>query len=187
MNGKADTLDTHNGENKTMEAIYTRRIIRKFTQQPVSDELVSAFIKAGMNAPSAGNQQPWQFMVIRDRATLNELMTVHPYSSMLAQATVAILVCGDLSLETRQGYWVQDCAACTENILLEIADAGLGAVWLGVHPREERVTGIRRVLGIPESVVPFSLIPVGHPAEEKAPNDKFFPERIHRDRWGGKY
>lgn len=169
-----------------MEAIYTRRSIRKFTPQPVSGELVEGFIKAGMNAPSAVNQQPWQFVIIDDRTTLNEIMTVHPHSAMLAQATVAILVCGDLSLETRQGYWVQDCAACTENILLEIADAGLGAVWLGVYPREERVEGIRRILGIPSQVVPFSLIPVGHPAEEKAPNDKFNPDRIHRNSWGGK-
>jgi nitroreductase len=169
-----------------MDAIYTRRSIRKFTAQPVSDALITGFIKAGMNAPSAGNQQPWQFMVITDRRILDEIMTVHPHSSMLAKASAAILVCGDLSLETRQGYWVQDCAACTENILLEIADAGLGAVWLGVHPREDRVAGIRRILGIPEGVVPFSLIPVGYPAEEKEPNDRFLPERIHRNGWGVK-
>ena len=169
-----------------MKCIYTRRSIRKYTPESVSPELLDSFIKAGMNAPSAANQQPWQFVVIDDRKLLDELMTVHPHSSMLKQATAAILVCGDLSLEERQGYWVQDCAACTQNILLEIADAGLGAVWLGVHPREDRVTGIRRILGIPEHVVPFALIPVGYPAEEKTPNDKFHPERIHRNGWGGR-
>ena len=167
-----------------MKAIYTRRSIRSFTPETVVPELIDSFIKAGMNAPSAANQQPWQFVVIDDRTLLDELMTVHPHSSMLKQATVAILVCGDLSLEERKDYWVQDCAACTENILLEISDAGLGAVWLGVHPREDRVTGIRRVLGIPEHVVPFSLIPVGYPGETKPPNDKFLAERIHRNGWG---
>ncbi len=164
-----------------MEAIYKRRSIRKFTGKPVDDNLVKECIKAGMNAPSAGNQMPWEFILIDRRDLLDAIMKIHPYASMLDRATVAVLVCGDLSKETRKGYWVQDCAACTQNILLAVTALGLAAVWLGVYPREDRVEGLRKLFDLPAHIIPFSLVPIGHPAEEKATNNKFFPERIHRN------
>jgi nitroreductase len=166
-----------------MEAIYRRRSIRKYTKEPVPQEALREFIRAGMNAPSAGNQQPWYFVIIDRRDLLDAIADIHPYAQMLRQAQAAILVCGDLDLERHEGFWVQDCSAATENILLEIADQGYGGVWLGVYPRNDRVQGIRRLLEIPERVIPFSLIAVGHPAEEKEPKGDFREERIRHNRW----
>ncbi len=165
------------------DPVLSRRSIRKYTDQPVSDEQVERLLTAAMSAPSAGNEQPWQFVVIRDRATLDEIPTFHPFSRMLAEAPVAILVCGDLELETNKGYWIEDCSAATENILIEAQEMGLGTVWLGVYPRQERVDGLRQLLGVPEQVVPFALIPVGYPAEHKPPAQRYLAERVHRERW----
>lgn len=166
-----------------MNAIYKRRSIRKYTSQPVPEKNIIAFIKAGMNAPSAGNQQPWHFVIIDDRGILKEITNIHPYSQMLHQASTAILVCGDLDLEKNEGYWVQDCSAATENILLEIADQGFGGVWLGVYPRKDRVEGIRKLLRIPPGIIPFSLISIGYPAENKKLKNEFKKERIKRNYW----
>lgn len=166
-----------------MEAILTRRSIRKYTKQDVPDSLIREILEAAMCAPSAGNQQPWHFVVIRDRKILDEIPKVHPHSYMIKEAPVAILVCGDLSLESRKGFWVQDCSAATENLLLAAHAKGLGAVWLGVYPREDRVNGIRRLLNIPEHVIPFSLIPIGYPAEKSFKIDRYDASRVHYDRW----
>ncbi len=166
-----------------MDAIYKRRSIRKYTSESVPEEEVLQFIKAGMNAPSAGNQQPWHFVVINDRKILVEITNIHPYAQMLEQASCAILVCGDLDLEKHKGYWVQDCSAATQNILLAIADRGFGGVWLGVYPRQDRVEGIRKLLQIPERIIPFALVSLGVPAEEKKPRNKFKKERIRYNYW----
>jgi nitroreductase len=168
-----------------MEAIYKRRSIRKYSSKPVPREIIERVIKAGMNAPSAGNEQPWHFMVIDRKKYLEEIPNIHPHSQMLRQAPVAILICGDLSLETHEGYWVQDCAAATENMLLAVASEGLGSVWLGVYPRQDRVDGLRNLFNIPEHVVPFALLPVGYPAEKKPPKSEYHPERIHYNTWKG--
>jgi len=166
-----------------MDAILTRRSIRKYTDQPVSDELVTDLLRAAMAAPSAGNQQPWHFVIIRERRTLDQLAVVHPYASMAPKAQVAIAVCGDLSLETNEGYWVQDCAAATENLLIAAETKGLGAVWLGVYPREDRVSNIRALLGLPDRVIPLSVVPIGYPADHPGPADRYDPDRIHHERW----
>jgi nitroreductase len=166
-----------------MDAIFRRRSIRKYTSEPVHEKEVLEFIKAGMNAPSAGNQQPWQFVIITERKLLDEIPKIHPYAQMLHQAPAAVLVCGDPDLEKHEGYWVQDCSAATENILLEIADRGFGGVWLGVYPRTDRVEGIRRLLKIPERIIPFALIAVGHPAERKEPKNEFRKDRIRYNYW----
>ncbi len=166
-----------------MESIFNRKSIRKYTSQPVSDSQIQQLVKAAMAAPSAGNEQPWEFVVLRDRTTLNAIPKFHPYSLMLYEASVAILVCGDLSREKYKGYWVQDCAAATENMLLEAVELGLGAVWLGICPIEERVTAMRMLLNIPETIVPFSLVSIGYPAEQQKPSDRFDASRIHYDRW----
>ena len=166
-----------------MNAIYTRRSIRKFTDESVPVEKVFEFIRAGMNAPSAGNERPWSFIVVDDREKLNATTEVHPYSKMLKEAPVAIVVCGDRSLEKHENYWVQDCAAATENILLEIADQGFGGVWLGVHPKIDVANGIRKIFDIPDAINPFCIIALGHPAEEKPPKNEFLKERIHLNSW----
>jgi nitroreductase len=166
-----------------MNAIYMRRSIRKFTSQPVPDEKLLEFIRAGMNAPSAGNQRPWRFVIINERTLLDKIPRFHPYSKMLREAPCAIIVCGDLDLESLKGYWVQDCSAATQNILLEIADQGYGGCWLGIYPVEERVEGLRKLLGIPENIVPLSLIAVGHPGEKKPPKNEFDRSRISYNHW----
>ncbi|MBN2160696.1 MAG: nitroreductase family protein [Spirochaetes bacterium] len=168
-----------------MDAIYKRRSIRKYSTRPVPRESIENIIRAGMNAPSAGNQQPWHFIVIERRKVLDEIPNIHPHAEMVRQAPVSILVCGDLSMETHTGYWVQDCAAATENMLLAVVSEGLGSVWLGVHPRHDRVEKLRRLLNIPDHVVPFSLLPIGFPAEKKGRKDEFHPERIHFNTWKG--
>ncbi len=166
-----------------MDVILSRRSIRKYTREPVPDHVVKELLEAAMSAPSAGNQQPWHFMVINDRGTLDEIPKFHPYAQMLNQAKVAILVCGDPEREIHKGYWVQDCSAATENILIAVEIKGLGAVWLGIYPREERVKDMRKLLNIPEHIIPFSLISVGYPAEQKSPADRFDASRIHYNKW----
>jgi nitroreductase len=166
-----------------MAMILTRRSIRKYTQDPVTDSLVEELLKAAMSAPSAGNQQPWQFVVIRSRTLLEQIPTIHPYSSMVPDAQLAILVCGDLQAARLSGYWIQDCSAATENLLLAAHAKGLGAVWLGVYPREERVQGLQRLLGLPEHVIPMALIAVGYPAEQKPPSNRYDAARVHNDGW----
>ncbi len=166
-----------------MKAIYSRRSIRKYTSQDVSDDEILAMIKAGMNAPSAGNEQPWHFIIVRDRNVMREITKVHPHASMLTGAPCAVIVCCDMSLVRHEGFWIQDCAAATQNMLLAAADTGLGSVWLGVYPRMDRVDGIRRLFGLPQSVVPFVVLPVGYPAEKHPANDKFDRSRIHYNEW----
>ncbi len=165
------------------DPVLSRRSIRKYTDEPVTDEQVECLLRAAMAAPSAGNQQPWQFVVIREREVLDAVPEVHPYSSMITLAPLAILVCGDRRLERWPQYWDQDCSAATENMLVAAAQLGLGAVWLGVHPLQERVDGLRRLLCIPREITPFSLVPVGWPAETKAPADRYDAARVHYDRW----
>ncbi len=166
-----------------MHAIFKRRSIRRYTNKIVSDELLEQILKAGMAAPSAGNQQPWHFVVIDDREILNEIPKVHPYSNMLKEASHAIVVCGDTSRQRYEGFWVQDCSAATQNMLLMATELGLGSVWLGVYPNKERVNAIKELLNMPENVIPLCIVSVGYPAETKEPADRFDAARIHRNRW----
>ncbi len=166
-----------------IEAMLTRRSIRKYTADKVSDEVVEKLLEAAMAAPSAGDQQPWHFIVIRDRATLDKIPKLHPYAQMAKEAPVAIVVCADARLAKYKEYWPQDCAAATQNLLLAAHACGLGAVWCGVYPNEERMNPFRELLGIPEGVFPFSLIAVGHPDEKKPPVDRYDTLRVHVDRW----
>ena len=147
----------------SLDWINARRSIRKYTAETVSEVDVAELLEAAMAAPSAGNQQPWHFIVIRDRGVLNAIPGFHPHASMALHAPVGILVCGDPALEKHTGYWVQDCAAATENLLLAVAAKGLGAVWCGVYPRADRVEGFTRLLRIPTPVIPFAFVPIGHP------------------------
>ena len=166
-----------------IEAIMTRRSIRKYTDRGIPGEIVEKLLRAGMAAPSAGNQQPWHFVIIDDRKVLDQIPTFHRYSKMLLEAPLAILVCGDLSRELHEGYWIQDCSAATENILLAAHALGLGAVWLGIHPREERKKGIIELMNLPDSIQPLSLISIGYPAERKPPSDRYLQDRVHKNQW----
>ena len=168
-----------------IEAILTRRSVRRYTDQPVSKETVKSLLEAAMNAPSAGNQQPWQYIVVEDRGVLDGIQQVHPYSSMLQQAPMAIVVCGDIDREIYKGYWVQDCSAATQNLLIAARALGLGAVWLGVYPLEDRIDGISRLLSLPRNIIPLAIISIGHSTIEQGRADRYDDSRVHRNRWGG--
>lgn len=165
------------------DALMTRRSIRKFTSKPVPEDKLTEMLRAAMTAPSAGNQQPWHFVVITKRELLDKIPSIHPHAAMAKEAQAGILVCGDPKLEKHQGYWVQDCAAATENLLLAIHALGLAGVWTGVHPRPDREVGFRALLNIPDHVIPFAFLPIGYPAEEKPRQDRFNPDRVHKNGW----
>ncbi len=164
-----------------LEVLFTRRSIRKYTNEPVTEENLKTILEAGMNAPSANNRQPWHFVVVDDRAKLNAIMEVHPYSRMLAEAPIAIVVCGDSKISA--SYWPQDCAAATENILLAARALDLGTVWMGVYPGEERVNDIQALFNLPQHIQPLAIIALGHPAEEKGRVDRYKAERVHKNGW----
>lgn len=166
-----------------LEAIHTRRSIRKFLDQPVGEDLIEKLLAAAMQAPSARNQQPWRFVVIDDRSILAKIPPFMPNAAMTAGAPLAILICGDLELEKSEGYWVVDCAAAAENMLLAAHALGLGACWCGVYPRENRMEGLRHLLGLPQNVMAHSLVVVGHPAEQPKPENRYQAARISRNGW----
>ena len=166
-----------------LEAMLTRRSIRRYTGEPVPDELIQPLLEAAMSAPSAGNEQPWQFIVMTERRLLDEIPAFHPYADMLREAPLAILVCGDVRLERYKGYWVQDCSAATENLLLAAHSMGLGAVWVGVYPKEDRVQRLQKLLNLPAHVIPLALVPIGYPAERIPPAHRLDATRIHLNGW----
>jgi nitroreductase len=149
----------------------------------VPEELIRTFLKAAMSAPSAGNEQPWQFIIITERRLLDEIPTFHPYADMLREASVAILVCGDMKLERYKDSWVQDCAAATENLLLSVHAQGLGAVWVGIYPKDDRVHRMQKLLDLPAHVIPLALVPIGYPGERIPPADRFDGTRVHSNGW----
>lgn len=171
--------------NNTVKTIFERKSVRSFENKVLSKEQLELIVKAGMAAPSARNLQPWAFIIITDRNTLNTLADRLPYAKMLHEASAAIVVCGvpENAGDSPEGYWVQDCSAATQNILLAIESMGLGAVWTGVYPRSERIDVVRDVLSIPQNVFPLNVIPIGYPKGENRPKDKFKPENIRSEKW----
>jgi len=167
-------------DKELIQTIFARRSIRRYTAEPVSETDVKTLLEAAMAAPSASNRKPWHFVVVTERQTLDDLAEAHPHGKMLFEASLCIAVCGDPAISR---YWVQDCSAATENLLLAVAALGLGAVWLGVYFREERIAAVRQVLGIPDTIVPLNLISIGHPAEEKEPRTQYDGTRVHRGGW----
>ncbi len=172
----------HTKGGKTMlDAIFARRSIRQYTSEPVSETDIRKLLEAAMAAPSAADRKPWHFVVVTDRASLNALAEALPYGKMLSQAALAIVICGDPQISER--YWVQDCSAATENLLLAATALGLGAVWLAVEPVQERRNAVAQVLGIPNNIGILNVVSIGHPAEEKEPRTQYDEERVHHSRW----
>lgn len=167
-----------------MDAIFTRKSIRQYTSQVVPDELVQDLLAAAMQAPSAGNQQAWHFVVVTDRTHLNALASVLPYAQMLKTAPLGIAVCADLENAKYSEFWAQDCSAATQNLLLAAHARGLGAVWTAVYPVEDRVAGVKQILGLPDPVMPLCIVPVGYPAEKPEPPLRRYDEtRLHHNHW----
>jgi nitroreductase len=165
--------------------IFGRRSIRVFRPGEVSDATVTTLLEAAMAAPSAVAKDPWRFVVIRERARLAQLAEVLPHGRMVASAAVGIVVCGDLEVahDRQLSYLLQDCSAAIENLLLGAHALGLGAVWLGMHPREERIREVTRLLDLPSPILPVSGIAIGYPGEVKEPRTRFNPAYVHREKW----
>ena len=167
----------------TIKAIKTRRSIRKYSDDDIPIEKLRQIIECGMYAPSAGNEQPWHFILIQDKNQLRNIPEVHEHARMMPIASAGILVCIDSSLEKHKDMGVQDCSAATQNMLLAIHDLGYAGCWLGVYPREKRMIGLKTLFNIPDGIIPFSLIAVGVPNEEKNPVNRMREERIHHEQW----
>ncbi|EFI35823.1 nitroreductase [Desulfonatronospira thiodismutans ASO3-1] len=166
-----------------IEAIMNRRSIRKYKDKPVTDEQIKTILEAAMVAPSAGNAQPWHFIICRDKETQSKVKEINPYAAMADKAPLGILVCADLSLEKFPGYWVQDCSAATQNILLAAHSLGLGSVWTGIHPIKEREEGFQKLFNLPDQVIPLAYVVIGYPDQDHKTPSRYKPERIHYDKW----
>lgn len=175
-----------NAGQAVLDAISARTSIRAYQDRPVGADTVELLLRAAMSAPSARNRQPWAFIVVDDKALLRQLADSLPYAQSAAAAPMAVVVCGVLTESqgaTNAGWWVQDAAAASENLLLAAHAVGLGAVWTGVYSYEDRVRAVRNVLGLPRHVVPLNVIPIGYPAENPAPKQKWDPAKVRRNGW----
>jgi len=168
----------------TLEAIRTRRSVRRYQPNPVPEELVRKLLEAAMLAPSAANQQAWHFVVLDERDLMDRIPSFHPYCPFIREAPLAVVVCGDLQRERLDGaFWVQDCSAATQNLLLAAHALGLGGCWLAVYPIEERIQGLRRLLALPEHLMPLNVISLGYPAEPRRAVERYDPARVTRNRF----
>ena len=161
------------------EVLLKRRSVRKFTEESISDEMIEELLHAAMSGPSACNKKPWDFYVITNPQKLEELKASSMFTKM--SSPLAVVVCGDLSraLPLKMAeYWIQDCSAATENILLRATDLGLGAVWCGIYPQKKAIEKVQKILEIPKSQIPLNLIFIGHPAEEPEARDQYEEKRV---------
>lgn len=169
-----------------METIYKRRSVRKYTETPVTDAQVKQIIRAGMAAPSAKNSQEWVFIVLREPEIYKTFSEVHVNAFAMKTAQAAILVCADLSKEQDpgQGWWIQDCSAAMENMLLEATDLGLGSLWLGVHPKPERIVCLKEVCKLPEGIEPLGIVALGEPTKDRPAIDRYLEAQVFLDTYG---
>lgn len=166
-----------------IEALLTRRSVRKYNQKEISRDLLEELIRCGMYAPSACNKRPWHFIILSNKNVLNQITAFHPHAQMLKDAACAILVCGDETKAHTKDYWPVDCSAATQNILLAAHALGLGACWVGIYPREERIKNMKQLLNLPEHIHAFSLISIGYSADNQTQPNRFDPSMIHLNAW----
>ena len=165
--------------------IFGRRSIRVYSPGEVSEPVLTRLLEAAMAAPSAMTKDPWRFVVVRNKETLTKLAALHPGAAMLASASVAIVVCGDLdaAFERQVSYLLQDCSAAIENLLLAAHAQGLGACWVGIHPGEPLIKRVKELLSLPASFVPLAAVSLGQPGEQPAPRTRYNADYVHRERW----
>ncbi len=164
-----------------IEPILARRSIRTYTDEPIGEDQIRMLLDAAMAAPSGKNLRPWHFVVVTERATLTALADSAPYWKMLHEAPLAIIVCG-VPAESKK-YWDQDSFAATENILIAATMMGLGSVWLGCHPNDDRMDAVRGLTAVPKEVVPVAVLAIGHSNEHKEARTQYDEERVHNERW----
>jgi nitroreductase len=173
--------------NPTLDIIFRRRSIRKYTDRPVKPEKLDLLLQAGMAAPSAMNCKPWEFVVVTEAERLAQFRTRLLFGDRNAPA--AIVVCGHPALSanpTARLFWVQDCSAAAENILIAATGLGLGTVWIGVHPVAQFVKTVRQIVGLPRGVTPLCIVYVGYAVEQKPARTQYDPARVHKEIFGGK-
>jgi len=168
---------------EVLEAIFTRRSIRKFTGRKISEEDLKTVIKAGFCAPSAHNKQPWHFIIVREKDVLENISKVHPYAKMLPQAGCGIIVCGDKNKEGMTGFLIADCSAVIQNMLLAAHGLGLGAVWCGLYPVPQLTKSIATFINLPSEIVPVGMVVIGHKAEEKEGINRYDDSKVHIEQW----
>lgn len=171
--------------NQKLQFIYSRRSVRKYQDKEIPAEIVDDLLRAAMAAPSAVAKDPWHFIVVRKREVLNKIAEILPHGQMLRHAATGIIVCGDINRahDRKESYMLQDLSAATENILLAATALGLGSCWLGVHPRQERIDGLRNLFNLPEGIIPMCGIALGWPAEQPPARTRYSPEHIHTEKW----
>ncbi|MDR1602708.1 MAG: nitroreductase family protein [Tannerella sp.] len=178
-------METISKKDATLSVIHSRKSVRNFiTEKTVPRETLDTIVRAGMAAASAVNLQPWQFIVIDDRTVMDSLAAGLPYAKMLYHAPAAIVVCGDSDVKAGDlAFWEFDCSLASGNILLAVEAMGLGAVWTAVHPDAARISAVRNILNLPDNIIPLNVIPVGYPAGNDKPKDKYRPDKIHWNRY----
>lgn len=167
---------------QTIEAIHTRRSIRNYLLKKIDRKISQEILSCAMDAPSAMNAQPWEFIIIDSPNILSAIPNICPHAQMAKQAPMAILVCGNIK-KSYEDFWIQDCSAATQNILLASHDKSLGAVWTGVYPKKDRIENLQKLLNIPKDIIPFSLIILGYPKETPRQKENFSKEKIHLNTW----
>ena len=171
--------------NRALDFIFNRRSVRQYTDREIPAELFRDLFEAAMAAPSAVAKDPWHFLLIRKRETLDSMVKILPNGQMLHQAPAAVVVCGDISRAHRNevSYMLQDLSAAVENILLAATALGLGSCWLGIHPRQDRLQGIRDLFNLPAEIIPMCAIALGWPAEKPEPRTRYNADRVHFENW----
>lgn len=174
-------------EQQVFENILSRKSVRSYTEKKISREQIDTLLRAAMAAPTGKDMRPWKFVVIDDEALLKKLAEAMPRAAMLQEAAAVIAVCGDLQVVDDEGKpstnWTFDCSASTENLLLMAEAMGLGAVWVGIYPYEDRLAVVKETLELPEHIIPLNLIPMGYPKGDPQPKDKYQADHIHFNGW----
>ena len=166
-----------------MKEIFKRRSVRDFTEKEVENEKVEQLLRAAMTAPTAANQREWEFVVVTDKTLIEKLSTSTPYSKPVAKAPLAIVMLSNFTKTVFPDCWQQDLGACAENILLEAVHLGLGGVWIGIAPTEDRMKTISDIFSLPEDVKPFSIIALGYPREDITPKERYEPDKVHYNKY----
>lgn len=168
---------------ESLEALKTRRSIRKYTDKEIPEDIIKELINCAMYSPSAFDYQPWHFLVINKKDIFNKILGAAAHAEMIKEASHAVILCGDRKLEENIGLLIQDISAATQNLLLAAHTYGLGAVWVGIYPFEEIVNGIKDVFNLPDNIIPVSMAVIGYPDEKPEQPERYKKERVHINKW----
>lgn len=188
MAGNEGSDGNGRGPNEALECIMTRASVRKYKPEPVNDSIITAILKAGMAAPTAANQQAWHFVVVTEQGLKDSITEAFQWTKMVRDCAFAVVVCGDMSKlfdgdREDGGFWTLDCSAASENMLLAAHALGLGGVWCGIYPEEDRMSRLSEILGLPHNLRPLDILPFGYPEVPVVPKDKWDPKKVSYNRF----